>query len=190
MNLPPSQNLVQSNSEESPPRGPMQINAKSLNLKNINSIVSKDMQTSQLLQPYLGNFERSLMRKSLIGAHPKNINFCDTKICKKVLKTRDFQEFEQQSMGDSGIKTPLSQEINENNIFDQITLKTDRVKQQERNIRFLKEKVVDNRALQFTEDQNYLHQLGKSNFSNNFRRKSKLVFKTSSRLGKFKSARS
>lgn len=79
------------------------------------------------------------MRKTLLGNGPKKINFCDTNISKRVLKTRNFQEFQQQSEEDSDIKTPLTQEINENNIFDQITLKTDKVKQNEQQLRFLKE---------------------------------------------------
>ena len=107
-----------------------------LTLNNIKSIVSKDIQNSQILQPYLEAIDSSIMRKSLLGNPQKTINFCDTNISKKVLKTRDFQEFRQQSVDDSDIKTPLSQEINENNIFDQITLKTDRVKQNEKLLRF------------------------------------------------------
>ena len=160
MNLPPN-NLIQSKSDESPDK---KVNTQSLDLRNINSIVSKQMQASKLLQPYLGNFDHSLMRNSLIGGHPKKINFCDTNISKKVLKTRDYQEFEQESLNDSEIKTPLSQEINENNIFDQITIKTDRVKQQEKNIRFLNEKGLDNRSRQYQEEQNYLNQFGKKIF--------------------------
>jgi hypothetical protein len=93
---------------------------------------------SQLMYPFLNSIDPRVMRKSLLGNGPKKINFCDTNISKRVLKTRNFEEFQQQSEEESDIKTPLSQEINENNIFDQITLKTDKVKQTEHQKRFLK----------------------------------------------------
>lgn len=91
-----------------------------------------------VVYPVVGSFDPKIMRKSLMNTGPKKINFCDTNISKRVLKTRNFQEFQQQSE-EEDIKTPLSQEINENNIFDQITLKTDKVKQTEQQIRFSKE---------------------------------------------------
>jgi hypothetical protein len=127
MNIPPSKSESESSGLKTHSKQPPQV----LTLNNIKSIVSKDIQNSQILQPYLEAIDSSIMRKSLLGNPQKTINFCDTNISKKILKTRDFQEFRQQSI-DSDIKTPLSQEINENNIFDQITLKTDRVKQNEK----------------------------------------------------------
>ena len=132
MNLQPSK----SGSKSSDLKSQTKPNGHVLTLNNIKSIVSKDIQNSQLLQPYLEAIDSSIMRKSLLGNPQKTINFCNTNISKKVLKTRDFQEFGQDSMDESDIKTPLSQEINENNIFDQITLKTDRVKQNEKLLRF------------------------------------------------------
>jgi hypothetical protein len=132
MNNPASK----SGSESSGLKSQHKSSAQLLTLNNIKSIVSKDIKNSQLLKPYLDAIDSSLMRKSLLGNPQKTINFCDTNISKKILKTRDFQEFHQQSLEDADIKTPLSQEINENNIFDQITLKTDRVKQNEKLLRF------------------------------------------------------
>lgn len=127
---------------------------KTIDLPNDSSkIHPPEDQTPKLLIPYLDAIDSSIMRKTLLGNHPKKINFCDTNISKRVLKTRDFQEFQQQSMEDSDIKTPLSQEINENNIFDQITLKTEKVKQNERHLRFSKDKnSLQLRSSKFKED--------------------------------------
>ena len=72
---------------------------KTIDLPNDSSkIHPPEDQTPKLLIPYLDAIDSSIMRKTLLGNHPKKINFCDTNISKRVLKTRDFQEFQQQSV--------------------------------------------------------------------------------------------
>lgn len=116
-----------------------QIPQPELALQPETNLPGSGQKAPEMVVPFLGALDPGIMRQTLLNNGPKKINFCDTNISKRVLKTRNFQEFRQESEEESSIKTPLSQEINENNIFDQITLKTDRVKLKEQQLRFSKD---------------------------------------------------
>lgn len=120
MNQPPSGSESESTGRKSKANPPAPL----LALQNIKSLVSGEMQNPQFLQPYLEVLDPIVLKKAVTGNPAKQLNFCDTSISKNILKTRNFEEFRAESANESDIKTPLSQEINENNIFDQITLKT------------------------------------------------------------------
>lgn len=91
--------------------------------KNPQSGASSEGQNPQYLQPYLTALDPGVMKEAVTGNPLKRINFCEVEAATGHLKTRDYEEFQGDSEGESDIKTPLSQEINGNNIFDQISLK-------------------------------------------------------------------